>query len=118
MPSSFLIANWKMNFPSEGIMNYMRLLTEATLNDAVETIIAPPFLFLAEVGRALGGRLRLGAQNCADQPSGAFTGEVSAGMLRQVGVQYVIVGHSERRQFQGETDEMVGRKASLALEAG
>src|SRR6202035_1909190 len=77
-------------------------------------VVAPPFPYLKELSQ----RAALAGQNCADQPSGAFTGEVSAQMLRDCGAAFVIIGHSERRNIFGETDAMIARKLTLAIEAG
>jgi triosephosphate isomerase len=113
MPAKFLIANWKMNVPPEGIDAYLRALQEAPGGRAT-IVVAPPFVYLRDVA----GRLPLGAQNCADQRSGAFTGEVSPVMLAEEGVRYVIIGHSERRMLFGETDALIARKVALVSEIG
>jgi triosephosphate isomerase len=85
----------------------------------VEVVIVPPFTALAKVGEALGSseKVKLGAQNMSWEKSGAFTGEISAAMLRDLFVRYVVLGHSERRQLLGETDEFVNRKVRAAHEA-
>lgn len=81
----------------------------------VDVVICPPFTALAEVGRAIGGTpIELGAQDLHWEPKGAYTGEISAGMLWDLGCTYVIVGHSERRRLLGEEDEAVGRKIAAA----
>ena len=107
----YLIANWKMNLPPEGVEAYVEAVSKAVTNSTV--IVAPPFPFL----RDLRG-LKVAAQNCSDQPSGAFTGEVSPAMLRQSGADYVILGHSERRQLFHESDALIARKLTLAIEHG
>src|SRR5690606_18724820 len=92
----------------------------------VQLIVAPPYPFLATaVERATkartvegGASLIIAAQNCHHEESGAFTGEVSVPMLRSLGVEACIVGHSERREYQGETDELIGRKVALLLKHG
>ena len=85
----------------------------------VELVVAPPFTHLAPVAEALkGSKVALSAQNCADHVKGAYTGEVAANMLTSIGCQYTILGHSERRQYYGETDEKLVEKVKLALEAG
>ena len=85
----------------------------------VELVVAPPFTHLALVGEALkGSKVKLSAQNCADHEKGAYTGEVSVGMLTSVGCEYTILGHSERRQYYGETDQKLVKKTRLALAAG
>ena len=85
----------------------------------VELVVAPPFTHLALVGEALkGSAVKLSAQNCADHEKGAYTGEVAVSMLTSVGCTYTILGHSERRQYYGETDEKLVVKTRLALDAG
>ena len=85
----------------------------------VELVVAPPFTHLAPVAEALkGSKVKLSAQNCADHEKGAYTGEVAVNMLTSIGCQYTILGHSERRQYYGETDEKLVVKTKLALEAG
>ena len=86
-------------------------------NNAIDVLICPPFVYLEQVAALLADYpVALGAQNVAAEPSGAYTGEVSAEMLRDVGCNYVIVGHSERRTLLGETDEVIARKFCMALE--
>ena len=89
------------------------------LKDAkCDVVVCPPYVDLAVVGKLLNGtNIKLGAQNIHWAPKGAFTGEVSADMLLAMGVSYAIVGHSERRQYFGETDETVNKRAKAALEA-
>ena len=89
------------------------------LKDAkCDVVVCPPYVDLAVVGKLLSGtNIKLGAQNIHWAPKGAFTGEVSADMLLAMGVSYAIVGHSERRQYFGETDETVNKRAKAALEA-
>ena len=112
-----LIANWKMNLPPEGIDGYMAALRYTRSHDT-PMVVCPPFTYLHEVVARAAGHVRAGAQNCGDQKSGAFTGEVSAKMLRDCGAAFVIVGHSERRNVYGEDDAMVGRRLAMALENG
>ena len=95
------------------------LLQPATIDESVECLVCPPFVYLSEVGRVLAGSpVALGAQNvCAEGP-GAFTGEVAASMLVDVGCRYVLVGHSERRVIYGENDALVARKFAMAQSRG
>lgn len=87
--------------------------------DQVDVVVCPPFTALAAVAQALKGtKIAVGAQNMHWEKSGAFTGEISAEMLREIGVHYVILGHSERRSYFHETDESVNRKTKAALAAG
>lgn len=85
----------------------------------VEMLVCPPFTALSEVSKALqGSAIRLGAQNVSEQDNGAFTGEISTDMLKELGVTDVILGHSERRQYYGETNALVATKALKVLAAG
>lgn len=118
MRRKLVVGNWKMNGS--------RARNKALLADVVgrvpagvEAAVCVPFPYLAEVGSLItGGDLTLGAQNLCEFDDGAYTGEVSAAMLIDLGVRYVIVGHSERRALFGESDLTVGRKARIALAAG
>lgn len=85
----------------------------------VQLIVAPPFTHLVTVAEVIKGTsIALSAQNCADQPKGAYTGEVAVSMLKDAGCTYTILGHSERREYYGETSEKLVKKIGLALEAG
>ncbi|HEX8168916.1 MAG TPA: triose-phosphate isomerase [Thermoanaerobaculia bacterium] len=116
MARRILIANWKMNLPPEGIDAYMATIAACNPRETT-TIVAPPFPFLRIVDACASG-LGVAAQNCSDRPSGAFTGEVSPAMLRACGAEYVILGHSERRNLFHENDALIARKLSLAIETG
>ena len=88
-------------------------------DDAVTVVLCPPFPMLGMVEEAIRGTaVKLGAQNCYHQPKGAFTGEVSPGMLKACGCDYVILGHSERRHVLGESNEFINEKVHCALEHG
>lgn len=115
MPSRYLIANWKMNLPPEGVEAYLANVTGVDPRD-VTLVVAPPFPFLRQVVHC--GGVTVGAQNCSDHESGAFTGEVSPRMLRECGAEYVILGHSERRTIFHENDALIARKLSLAIATG
>ncbi|RKH35032.1 triose-phosphate isomerase [Corallococcus praedator] len=113
--------NWKMNKAVPEALALVRELrgAVAALGDTVEVVIAPPFVALQPVHIALeGAPIQLAAQNCHWEASGAFTGEISAGMVAELGCAYVIVGHSERRQFFGETDATVNKRAKAVKAAG
>ena len=117
----FVAGNWKMNglSTSLGEIEAMRLAVDAGEAGAAEVAICPPATLLAQAAWKLrGGKLALGAQDCHAEPSGAFTGDISAPMLKDAGAAYVIVGHSERRTLHYETDALVRAKAEAALKAG
>jgi triosephosphate isomerase len=113
----FIAGNWKMNKTVEEALDLVRQLKASLSNiEEVEVAVAPPFTALYAVSQELrGSSIRLAAQNLFYEEKGAFTGEVSPLMLKEIGCQYVIVGHSERRQFFGETDETVNRRIKAAL---
>ncbi|MGA8893502.1 MAG: triose-phosphate isomerase [Anaeromyxobacteraceae bacterium] len=117
----FVCGNWKMHrtaAEARALAGEVRAAAEA-LADRVDVAIAPPFTALAAAREALSGsRIGLGAQNLHWEAQGAFTGEISAGMLVDAGCRYVLCGHSERRQFFGDTDEWVQKKTRAALSAG
>jgi triosephosphate isomerase (TIM) len=118
MPGRQLIAgNWKMNGLSASLAE-ARAIAAGAPGDA-DLVLCPPFTLIAAMGQALAGSsVALGGQDCHQAQSGAFTGDVSAAMLADLGAHYVIVGHSERRQFHAETDVQVAAKAAAALAAG
>ena len=120
MRKKYLAGNWKMNLERKSALALVSALRErAGAREDVDVAVFPPFVYLDEVVRALAGsRIKVGAQNCCDKPSGAFTGEVSAAMLADVGATTVILGHSERRHVYGESDELVNAKVHGALGAG
>ncbi len=115
-----IAGNWKMNLDSaEGTGLAEDLLDLSGGWPEVDVVVCPPFVTLAAVAEVISGTpIQLGAQNMHDQDSGAYTGEVSAGMLLTVGCKWVILGHSERRQLFGETDAGVNGKLARALEVG
>ncbi len=118
----FVGGNWKMNTDQAGATELARGVVDG-LADAgsVDVAVFPPFPYLVTVASVLrerGGSVMLGAQDIYHQPDGAFTGEVSAAMLKDCGVQAVLVGHSERRHVIGETDELIALKTRAVLDAG
>lgn len=121
MRKNIVAGNWKMNTTvPEGVELAKAVAAKSTEVPAeVGLVVAPPFTHLACVAEALkGSKVGLSAQNCADKVKGAYTGEVSVDMLTSVNCGYVILGHSERRQYYGETDEKLVEKVKLALAAG
>ena len=112
-----IAGNWKMNKTSADAVGLAQEIVAAIgKQNEVDVVVCPPFTAVEAVGRVLeGSEVRLGAQNMHHEASGAFTGEVSAPMLRAIFASYVILGHSERRTLFGETDEVVNRKVAAAL---
>jgi triosephosphate isomerase (TIM) len=119
-PRKKLIAgNWKLNGSLAANDALVRALLAGLGQPACDVAVCAPGPYLAQVQALVQGTgLRLGAQDVSQHPGGAYTGEVSADMLRDFGVRYAIVGHSERRQYHGETDGVVANKAQRALAAG
>jgi triosephosphate isomerase len=118
----FIAGNWKMyKTAAEAARTAQDLLARLGLGtiSGVEVMIAPPYTALDAVGRVLAqSSVQLGAQNVFWADEGAYTGEVAPGMLADLGCRFVLIGHSERRQYFGETDESVGRRISAALRHG
>ncbi len=110
--NKILVANWKMNPVSQ-----KDAIALAKKSDAKGVVICPPFVYVPSVKRHV-TRAKIGAQDIFWEEKGAYTGEVSPLMLKKLGVSYVIIGHSERRRYQGETDEMINKKVKAALFAG
>ncbi len=111
-----IAGNWKMNKTvAEALAVVKGLKLELANLKEVDVVVCPPFTALSEVSKAvLETSIRLGAQNMSENNFGAFTGEIAAGMLKEFSVRYVILGHSERRQYQKESDELISRKARAA----
>ena len=121
MRKKIIAGNWKMNTTvPEGIELLKAVVAKSNEVPAeVGLIVAAPHTHLCCLSEVLkGSKVELSAQNCADHVSGAYTGEISVNMLKSVGCQWTILGHSERRQYYGETDEKLVEKTKLALEAG
>jgi len=120
MRRSLVAGNWKMNGSRAENASLVRsLLDQARPDSTTEVLLCPPFVYLHEVGRLLkDSDVALGAQSLCAEAMGAFTGEVSAAMLKDVGCSYVLVGHSERRQVYAESDALVARKFVAAQSQG
>src|SRR5688500_17110549 len=117
----FIAGNWKMNKTVAESLALARELRGmvSMIRDKVEIAIAPPFTALQPVFKAIeDSNIALAAQNCHWETSGAYTGEVAAPMLKEAGCTYVIVGHSERRQYFAETDETVNKRTQAVVKAG
>lgn len=116
MRKNIIAGNWKMNFSSEKAKSFLSELLPKVNNSKCEVVICPPFTALHVAQEQLkGSTVKLGAQNIHFEENGAFTGEVSAEMLKDLGVTYVILGHSERRTYFNETDETVNKKIFTCL---
>ena len=122
MRTKIVAGNWKMNKTLEegqALITEIRGIVRDEHRGGTKVILCPPFISLASASRLLEGTdIGLGAQNCHFEDQGAFTGEVSPLMIKNAGAQYVIIGHSERRQYFGETNEMTFKKAKAAVRNG
>nr|WP_320119138.1 triose-phosphate isomerase [uncultured Marinifilum sp.] len=121
MRRKIVAGNWKMNNTlEEGIelAGQINDLVENTDINGVDVVIGTPFIHLTEVNKVVGEKIAVAAQNCADEKSGAYTGETSAAMIKSTGSKYIILGHSERRSYYGETSEILVKKVNLTLENG
>ena len=122
MRQKIVAGNWKMNKNWQDAIALASEITnifqdEIPASSHIKAILNPPFLYLSAIKKLLpeGKNLFLGAQNCYNKASGAFTGEISAEMLASVGVQYTIIGHSERREYFGETSQILTQKVDILL---
>jgi triosephosphate isomerase len=113
----FIGGNFKMNGTLSSTKEIVNNLNNAKLDSNVEVVIAPPALYLLPTREHLRKGLEVAAQNVYDKPNGAFTGEISASQLKDSGITWTILGHSERRTILGETDEIVANKTKAALDA-
>nr|CAG4635677.1 EOG090X0BSC [Artemia franciscana] len=118
-PRNFFVGgNWQLNGNKQEIGNIINFLTAGNLDPSTEVVCAPPTIYLEHVRKTLPSSVGVAAQNCYKVPKGAFTGETSPAMIKDVGVEWAIIGHSERRNVFGESDELIGVKVGHALEAG
>ncbi|MFH0754691.1 MAG: triose-phosphate isomerase [Candidatus Omnitrophota bacterium] len=117
MRKKIIAGNWKMyKNPAEAVVLVEGLKKELAGQTDVEAVVCPPFVCLTEVARILTGtNIAFGGQNLFWEAEGAFTGEISGAMIKATGAEYVIIGHSERRQYFGETNETVNRRLKAAL---
>ncbi|MBT5928549.1 MAG: triose-phosphate isomerase [Verrucomicrobia bacterium] len=111
-----IAGNWKMNKTvAEGLDLVQELVRDVNQVKEIDIVVCPPFTALSEVSKKIiESNIRLGAQNMSEQTGGAYTGEIAAGMLKEFLVRYVILGHSERRQYQEESDSLISKKALTA----
>ena len=114
-----IAGNWKMNKNRAEAKALIEEMKPLVANAGCDVVICVPFTNLeTALDATKGSNIKVGAENCHFEKSGAFTGEISADMLTEMGVEYVIIGHSERRQYFGETDVTVNKRTLAALEAG
>ena len=119
MRKPLIAGNWKMNYGIEDARNFIEELKEKDLNKDVEAAVCVPFIDIETAVKGLeGSEIGVGAQNMYFEESGAFTGEISPLMLKNAGVKYVIIGHSERREYFKEDDELINKKVLTAFEYG
>ena len=119
MRRPIIAGNWKMNMTPSEARALVEELKPLVKDAKCEVVVCPPYVDLSAVSELIkDSNIRLGAQNIHWAEKGAFTGEVSANMLKELGVEYAIIGHSERRQYFGETDETVNARAKAAIAAG
>lgn len=123
MRQKIVAGNWKMNKTLEEaniLASEVTGMVEDEVRGDVKVVLCVPFPYLFPIKNIVGNnsRISIGAQNCSDQEAGAFTGEVSAVMLKSMGIPYVILGHSERRQYYGEDAKLLTKKVDIALKHG
>ena len=119
MRKPIIAGNWKMNKTAKEAVELINELKPLVAKSKPEVVVCVPYTDLWAVKEAIAGsKIKLGAENVAWADNGAFTGEISAEMLNEIGVEYVIIGHSERRQYFGETDETVNKRMAQALKCG
>lgn len=119
MRKLYIAGNWKMNLKPSEAAKYAKELAVAAKDAKVKVMIAPTFVCLPAVAEAVkGSNIIVSAQNVNDHESGAYTGEISCDMLKDIGVNAVILGHSERRQYYGETNEFINKKVLFAFSKG
>ena len=116
MRQAMVAGNWKMNGSSESVSELMSGINQGVGSVSAEVVVCPPFVYVPTVADSVANSdVKLGAQNLCEQDSGAFTGEVSGSMLSDIGCEYVIIGHSERRAMYGESDAVTAVKYAAAL---
>ena len=120
MRKKIVAGNWKMNksWPDAQALVHALVEKKSLIPADVQVIIAPPALYLHGLREAVADAIALSAQNCSQHESGAYTGEISPGMLASIDVRFAIIGHSERRQYYGETNEIIREKIDACLKHG
>ncbi len=120
MRKNIAAGNWKMNLAFEEAKSLSEHVSNVQVADGTEVILGVPFPYLEQIQKVIASNpgVHVAAQNCHQEAKGAYTGEVSLGMLASIGIKTVILGHSERRAYQKETDELLAQKVKAALQAG
>ena len=119
MRGSLVVGNWKMNGSGASNQALVTALTDCQWSDSVTVVLCPPSVYLGQIQSLIAdSSLVLGAQDLSAHASGAYTGDISASMITELGCQYVIVGHSERREYQQESDSLIAQKCIAAINAG
>ncbi len=119
MRKPIIAGNWKMNNTPSQAVELIEAIKPLVKDAKCDVVVCPTFVCLDAASKALAGsNIDLGAQNVHFEEKGAFTGEISTGMLKELQVKYVVIGHSERRQYFGETDEVVAKRSLAAISAG
>jgi len=116
MRKKIVAGNWKMNMNNSDARALFESLNNAKIVNSTEIIVAPPSVYLSDFASNKNKNIYLAAQNCSDKENGACTGEISASMLYSIGVEYCLVGHSERRQYQNESDLLIKQKVNVLIE--
>ncbi len=116
MRKRIVVGNWKMNMNNSAAHSLFQSLNNAEIVSSTKIIIAPPSVYLSGFSSNKSKNIYLAAQNCSDNENGAYTGEISASMLYSIGVGYSLVGHSERRQYQNESDLLLKQKINVLIE--
>jgi len=119
MRKKIAAGNWKMNKTQSEAIELAGAIADVVIPDNTMVILGVPAVFISDVQTAVeGSAVQIAAQNCHQELSGAYTGEISASMLQSMGVEFVILGHSERREYFGESDELLAKKTNTALSQG
>ena len=119
MRTKVIAGNWKMNKTPAETKEIITAMKPLVADATCDVVLCVPYIdIFAAQEAAAGSNIKIGAENCHWAESGAFTGEISTGMLKEMGVEYVVLGHSERRQYFGETDETVNKRVRAALDSG
>lgn len=119
MRKKIVAGNWKMNKTLNEGTELAKAINNQMVDKDVTVVLCTPYIHLTEVRKVISKKqLFLGAQNCASEKAGAYTGEISVDMIKSTGAEYVIIGHSERRSYYNEDDALLNKKVKLALEAG